>query len=96
MTSDEAFTKAARLAELALAYADECDGARYLLLRARALGEKTIMVPLVNGYDPDDFDEAEGWLKEIGALSRDGGATAFGWAILGLCELLDECEEDER
>jgi hypothetical protein len=94
MTSDEAFKKAARLAELALAYADECDGARYLLLRARALGEKSIAVPLSKGYDRDDFEEAEAWLKEIGALSRDGGATAFGWAVLGLCELLDECEED--
>lgn len=94
MTSDEAFKKAARLAELALAYADECDGARYLLLRARALDEDVIKAPIADGYDRDDFEEAEEWLKEIGALSRDGRATAFGWAVLGLCELLDECEED--
>lgn len=94
MTSDEAYAKAERQAEFALMYAEECEGASYLLLRARALGERSIAVPLERGYDRDDFEEAEEWLKEIGALSKDGGATAFGWAILGLCELLDECEED--
>lgn len=94
MTTDEAYAKAERSAELALMYADECEGASYLLLRARALGEKSIAVPLERGFDRDDFEEAEGWLREIGALSRDGRATAFGWAVLGLCELLDECEED--
>lgn len=94
MTSDEAFKKAARLAELALAYADECDGARYLLLRARALDDDSITVPIAEGYSREDFEEADAWLREIGALSKDGGASALGWAILGLCELLDECEED--
>ena len=62
MTSDEAFAKAARLAELALAYADECDGARYLLLRARALDEDVIKAPIADGYDRDDFQEADAWL----------------------------------
>ena len=94
MTSDKAYAKAERMAEFALMYADDCEGASYLLLRARALGEKSIAVPLAKGYDRDDFEEAEAWLREIGALSKDGRATAFGWAILGLCELLDECEED--